>query len=232
MGRKVPLFSITRKPDAELAKEATWSVTYESVALYSSPAYLTMMMVVEMARLRGEWSRELEIFEEALRTLPDLLRKIYEPSRQMAELKAPELDEGKLVVLSGGAAYTLGYMFAFDMFGEFLKMHCAYIHSGEFRHGPLEIVRPGEPTMLFMVGNDDSRIFSEAGIKFGQDNGAKVVVFDAQELAPTAHPLLDALVLYNSQLWLLYYMACRRNADLDDYKYMHVVPYAEGDTFF
>jgi hypothetical protein len=37
---------------------------------------------------------------------------------------------------------------AYDMFGEFLKDHCAYIHAGEFRHGPLETVRQGEPTML------------------------------------------------------------------------------------
>ncbi len=40
--RNVPLFSITRRPDAELAKGATWSMTYESIALYSSPAYTTM----------------------------------------------------------------------------------------------------------------------------------------------------------------------------------------------
>ena len=207
-------------------------MTYESIALYSSPAYLTMMLVVELARLRGEWSRELEDFEQALHGLPDLLRKIYEPSRRMAERNAPALDEGKLVVLSGGAAYTLGYMMAYDMFGEYLKMHCAYIHCGEFRHGPLEIVRPGEPMMLFLVGNDGSRLFSEAGMKFGSANGARVVAFDARELAPQAHPMLDALILYNSQLWLLYYMACRRNVDMDNYKYMHVIPYAEGDTFF
>ena len=44
--------------------------------------------------------------------------------------------------------------------------------------------------------------------------------------------MFDALVLYQSQLWLLYYMACRRGVDLDNYKYMHVVPFAAGDTYF
>jgi hypothetical protein len=39
-------------------------------------------------------------------------------------------------------------------------------------------------------------------------------------------------LLYNSQLWLLYYMACRKSLDLDDYKYMHQVPYADNDTYF
>jgi fructoselysine-6-P-deglycase FrlB-like protein len=230
--RKVPLFSITRRPDAELAKGAAWSMTYESIALYSSPAYLTMQLAIELARLRGEWSPELEMFERSLHLLPDLLRRTYESSRQMAEEKAAELDDGKLVVLSGGSATMLGYMFAYDMFGEFLKRHAAFIHAGEFRHGPLEIIRPGEPTMLFVVGNDRSRLFAEAGIRFSKGNGARVVTFDARELAPEAHPLLDPLVLYNSQLWLLYYMACRKNIDLDHYKYMHQVPYAEDDTYF
>ena len=232
LDRKAPLFSITRRADAELAKGATWSMTYESIALYSSPAYLTMQLAIELARLRNEWSAELEKFEASLHALPALLRKIYEPSRQMAEAKAAELDEGKLVVLAGGAATMLGYMFAYDMFGEFLKRHAAFIHSGEFRHGPLEIIRPGEPTMLFVIGNDRSRLFAEAGVKFSKGNGARVVTFDARELAPEAHPLLDALLLYNSQLWLLYYMACRKNLDLDDYKYMHQVPYADDDTYF
>src|ERR1700722_2247110 len=228
----VPLFTITRHADAELVEGATWSVTYESIALYSSPAYLTILLVVEMARARGEWSKELEHLETALEALPQLLRDIAEPSRALAERLAPELDSGKLLVLSGGSAYTLGHMMAYDMFGEFLKEYCAYIHSGEFRHGPLEIVRPGEPTMLFLVGNDNSRPFAEAGIQFGRGNGAKTVVFDAKELAPGAHPMFDALVLYQSQIWLLYYMASRRGVDLTDYKYMHVVPFAAGDTYF
>jgi fructoselysine 6-phosphate deglycase len=230
--QSAPLFAITRRPDAELAKGADWSITYESIALYSSPAYLTMALTIELARLRGEGSAELDGFEQALESLPSLLRNLYEPSRQMAERLAGKLEGGKLVVLSAGAAYTLGHMMAYDMFGEFLKDHCAFIHTGEFRHGPLETVRPGEPTMLFLVGNDNSRQFSQAGIEFAEANGAQVVVFDAAELAPGAHPLLDALVLYTSQLWLLYYRATSRGIDLENYKYMHVVPYAASDTYF
>lgn len=230
--RGVPLFSITKKPEAELAKGATWSVTYDSVTLYSSPACLAMLFVVELARTRGEWSPELTALEQALEEAPELLEGIAESSRQLAEQQAPQLDEGKILVLSGGCAYTLGYMMAYDMFGEYLKEYCAHIHYGEFRHGPVEIVRAGEPTMLFLMGNDRSRPFACATLEFGRRHGARTVVFDAAELAPAAHPLLDALVLYQSQLWLLYYMACRRGIDLDVYKYMHVVPYSAEDTFF
>lgn len=48
------LFTITRRADADFAKGANWSVTYESIALYTSPAYLTMMLVVDLARERGK----------------------------------------------------------------------------------------------------------------------------------------------------------------------------------
>lgn len=230
--RGVPLLAVTRKPDAELGQGAAWSLTYESIALYSSPAYLTMLLVVELCRARNRWSEELAEFEGALEALPALMHSIAEPSRQLAESRAAELAGDKLLILAGGSTYTLGYMMAYDMFGEYLKQYCAFLHYGEFRHGPLEIVRPGEPTMMFLMGKDSSRPFAEATLNFADRNGAAVVMFDAAELAPNAHPLLGALVLYQSQLWLLYHLACHRGIDLDAYKYMHVTPYAEGDTFY
>jgi fructoselysine-6-P-deglycase FrlB-like protein len=230
--RGVLLLAVTRKPDAVLAEQATWSISYESVALYSSPAYLSLLLTVELGKACGQWTEELESFEQALEALPSLLRCIADESRQLAERGAAQLDGNKLLVMSGGCTYSLGYMMAFDMFGEYLKQYCAFLHYGEFRHGPLEIVRSGEPSMMFLMGNDSSRPFGEATLQFAQRNGAPTLVFDAAQLAPKAHPLLGALVLYQSQLWLLYYLACGRGIDLDAYKYMHITPYAAGDTFY
>ncbi len=231
--QQVPLLAITKSPDAELAASANWSLSYDSIALYSSPAYLTMLLAVELCRVRREWCAEIEAFEEALHDLPSLLRRIAESSRQLAAARGAELDSSEnLIILAGGCCYTLGYMMAFDMFGEYLKQYCSFIHYVEFRHGPLEIVGPGEPTMMFLMGNDSSRPFARATLEFGRRNGAPAVVFDAAELAPKAHPMLDALVLYQSQIWLLYELACRRGIDLNAYRYMHVVPYAPGDSFY
>lgn len=230
--RGTPLLAITRKPDAVLADGAAWNITYESIALYSSPAYLTLMLTVELCKACGHWTEELDSFEQALESLPSLLKCIADASRDLAERGAAQLHGNKLLILSGGCTYSLGYMMAFDMFGEYLKQYCAFLHYGEFRHGPLEIVRSGEPTMMFLMGNDASRPFGEATRQFARRNGAPTLVFDATELAPQAHPLLDALVLYQSQIWLLYYLACERGIDLDAYKYMHITPYAPGDTFY
>src|SRR5262249_26047343 len=138
--RGAPLLAITRRPDAALADEATWSISYESIALYSSPAYLSLLLTVELCKAFGQRTEELESFEQALESLPSLLRRIADASRQLAERRAAQLDGNKLLVLSGGCAYSLGYMMAFDMFGEYLKQYCAFLHYGEFRHGPLEIV--------------------------------------------------------------------------------------------
>jgi fructoselysine-6-P-deglycase FrlB-like protein len=230
--RGVPHLAITRGADAELARGAAWNLTYESRALYSSPAWLGMLLVLELERARGRWSEALESLERALESVPQLLRQIAETSRQTAERSASELDCGSLLVLAGGASYALGYMMAFDMFAEYLKRYCAFLNYGEFRHGPLEILRAGEPTMMFLMGNDGTRPYAEATLSFGRKNGARVVVFDAAAMAPGAHPALDALVLYLSQLWLLYYMAGLRGLDLDHYDYMHVVPYTDADTFY
>ncbi|MFN0168134.1 MAG: SIS domain-containing protein [Bryobacteraceae bacterium] len=229
---KVPLLAVTRYANAELAKGAAWSVTYESRALYSSPALLTMLLVVELARALDRWSPEVEAFERALEESPRVIEGIAAVSRQLGEEHASKLDRDHLLVLAGGAAYMLAYMMTFDMFGEYLKQYASFIHYGEFRHGPLETVRKGHPSMMFLLGNDRSRRFGEETLNFARRNGAETFVFDARELAPQAHPLLDALVLYPSQLWLLYAAACQRDLDLNHYHYMHVTPYTEGDTFF
>jgi len=232
VSRGIPFLTITKSLEAPLAQGANWKLTYESIALFTSPAYLSMLLVVELCRLRGEWSPQVEEFETALRNLPALLKSIEERSRQLGAERAGKFPSHKLLVLAGGAAYTLGYMMNFDMFGEFLKQYSAFLHYSEFRHGPLEIVGKGEPTMMFLLGNDATRPFGEAALRFAERNGAPTLVFDAAQLAPRAHPLLDGLILYNSQLWLLYYVACQRNIDLDNYIYMHVTPFAEGDTHF
>lgn len=229
---KSPLLAVTRDVSAELAKGAAWSVTYESRALYSSPALLTMMLVVELARALDRWSPELEAFERALEDSPRLIGSVAEASRRLGEEHASKLERDHLLVLAGGAAFMLGYMMTFDMFGEYLKQYASFIHYGEFRHGPLETVRAGHPSMMFLLGNDASRRFGDETLNFASRNGAETFCFDARELAPDAHPLLDALVLYPSQLWLLYEAACRRELDLNHYHYMHVIPYVEGDTFF
>lgn len=232
--QQVPIVTVTRAADAELAKGATWSLTYDSRALFSSPAFLTMLLALELCRVLGEWSDELEAMQQALASFPALCRQIAEASRKLAEQKAAELDEEKtkIMILAGGGAYALGYMMAFDMFGEYLKQFTAFINYGEFRHGPLEIVNQDEPTLMCLLGNDGLRPFGEATVNFGRKNGARTVIFDAAELAPGAHPMVDALVLYQSQLWLLYYIACQRNIDLNHYLYMHVTPYAQDDTYY
>jgi fructoselysine-6-P-deglycase FrlB-like protein len=230
--RGVPQLAITRKPEAELARGAAWNLTYDSRALYSSPAWLSMLLVVELERARGNASEAVETLGRALEGVPGLLVAISEASRETARRNASELDDGKLLVLAGGAACALGYMMAFDMFGEYLKRYCAFLNYGEFRHGPLEIVGQGEPLMMFLMGNDGTRPYAEATLAFARKHGARTVVFDAAELSPGAHPALDALVLYLSQLWLLYFMAERRGLDLDHYDYMHVVPYTDADTFY
>jgi fructoselysine 6-phosphate deglycase len=230
--REVPLLAITRFADGKLAEGARWSLTYESRALYSSPAWMTMLLVVELCRARGVWTEQTAALEKALAEAPGLMRRIAEASRQLGEEHASKLQTDHLLVLAGGAAFTLGYMMTYDMFGEYLKQYASFLHYGEFRHGPLETVRQGHPTMMFLLGNDASRPYGEATLNFARRHGADTFVFDARELAPDAHPLLDALVLYPSQLWLLYYAACQRGLDLNSYYYMHVTPYVEGDEFY
>jgi len=60
--------------------------------------------------------------------------------------------------------------------------------TGEFRHGPLEIVRPGVP-FIFLLGTDNSRQTTERALNFVKRHTDDVIVFDYADLGQGLHPM-------------------------------------------
>lgn len=69
------------------------------------------------------------------------------------------------------------------------------IESGEFRHGPLEIVEPGVP-FLFLLGNDESRHTTERAINFVKQRTDNVIVIDYAEISQGLHPWLAPFLMF------------------------------------
>ena len=70
-----------------------------------------------------------------------------------------------IYTVAAGPLRPLGYKEGIVTLMEFTRTHGCVIESGEFRHGPLEIVEPGVP-FLFLLGNDESRHTTERAINF------------------------------------------------------------------
>lgn len=84
--------------------------------------------------------------------------------------------------------------------------HGSVIESGEFRHGPLEIVEPGIP-FLFLLGNDESRHTTERAISFVKQRTDNVIVIDYADIAQGLHPRLAPFLMFVPMEWLCYYLS-------------------------
>ncbi|CCK08813.1 Fructoselysine 6-phosphate deglycase [Cronobacter sakazakii 696] len=92
------------------------------------------------------------------------------------------------------------------------------IESGEFRHGPLEIVEPGVP-FLFLLGNDESRHTTERAIRFVRERTDNVIVIDYAEISQGLHPWLAPFLMFVPMEWLCYYLSIYKDHNPDDRRY-------------
>jgi len=77
---------------------------------------------------------------------------------------------------------------------EFTWTHGCALESGEFRHGPLEIVEQGVP-FIFLLGTDGSRHTTERALNFVKRYTDNVIVFDYADLSQGLDPMLAPMVL-------------------------------------
>lgn len=92
------------------------------------------------------------------------------------------------------------------------------IESGEFRHGPLEIVEPGVP-FLFLLGNDESRHTTERAINFVKQRTDNVIVIDYAEISQGLHPWLAPFLMFVPMEWLCYYLSIYKDHNPDERRY-------------
>jgi len=228
----VPTLAISKDGKGPLAQQADLLLTYESAALYTSPMVEVVMLLLELMRLRGESLRECEEISGALRKLPSNMRSILAKSEEVAVRQTDNFkDDSPLWVIAGGALAGFGYQYAYTSIMEYLRTPAIYLHPGEFRHGPLEVLGNEKPAMIHLIGYGGCREYSLMTYEFCKKHGAKVLALDAADYFRT-HPVLSPFALFPVFQYFLLYMAQAKGIDLDEYIYMHVVPYKRGEAYF
>jgi len=101
---------------------------------------------------------------------------------------------------------------------EFTWTHGSIIESGEFRHGPLEVVEDGVP-FVFLLGTDESRHTTERAINFVKRHDQDVIVIDYADISQGLHPMLAPFVLFVPMEWFSYYLAIYKDHNPDDRRY-------------
>ena len=112
-----------------------------------------------------------QIIDE-LGRLPGKIEELVTSTRQPArELASQFADAGGFYVLGSGPLFGLAYKLSLSVVIENLWIDAAPVDTGEFYHGPIEIIPPaGESKLrmpiLHLVGTDATRTVSERAIRF------------------------------------------------------------------
>lgn len=217
--------SITGGEASPLAKAAHFPAIYKvpgvSVAqnLLGSLVALYLLQAVEP-------SEEVDQVLAEHQKLPELLRNIKEAAKNMARQAADKFG-GKqdIYVLGSGISRGLAYKVAVISLQEFAWVRANFVDTGEFFHGPLEIVEKGLPMLFIMDSNEKARTVTERVIRFVDQLGADYFVFDAKELAAEASEYITWFTLFFATQWFTFYMGMCQNHNPDDKRYMGVLKY-------
>ncbi len=225
--------SLCRDKDGPLGAMTDRTIAYDSKCLYTSPAAGVALLMSFVLQLRNESEAEALRIQDDLRSLPERLQASLADSEELGKQIAETIIQEPIVYfVAGGPLHALGYQVAYTWVMEYLHRDAAYIHQGEFRHGPLEVLQPGHPCTIHLLGNDSGRAYAEVTRNYCSNEGAKAFSIDSEDFCKGLHPALNPLAVFATLNYMLLHGANALGVDLDEYLQMHVKPYFPGETYF
>lgn len=226
--------AVTNTRETPLAKLCDFVLDYPSKAVYTVPLAINYWLSAFVMKLRGENASTGDQIIAGMKALPGQMSKIYETSRQPSRALAEQfVDAPGFYVLGSGPLYGLCYKLALSVVIENLWIDGCPIETGEFYHGPIEIIpRKGEGNQtlafLHLVGSDASRRVSETVIQFCQKQSMRQLVFDAADY-PEFGELFSPFALFPPTEWFIMYMCALKDHDVDERRYMGKIGAGWGD---
>lgn len=213
---------LARRHPSPMTREAAEVIDYDSSALYVLPLAAVYLFALELARATGSpRGDDAAAAQAGLEALPALLGRAYREARDPSLVRARDfLSANLLYVLAAGPNYGLGYKFALTVFMENIRVNGSIVEATELRHGPIEALERQRPDVVALLGTDESRTMTERAVEVLEQNGARVLRFDAAAY-PGLHPLLAPFVLLVPLQWFTVHSALLRGiTDLDERIFM------------
>lgn len=212
------VLALTDSDASPLAGLADVTVAFRSKAVYIAPLTAVYLLGAHLLRLRGESGETAAQLRRDLHRFPDRAGAIRVAAGARAEALAGDLADHYYVV-AGGPQYGLGYKLALSVIIENLWTHATILHSGEFYHGPMEIVHPGGPTFVLLLGEDATRPAAENVVRFLDERQASVLTFDSRHDGSFSELMAPYPLFIATELWVMW-MAAKMGHDVDERRYM------------
>lgn len=219
-GAKTVSFSL---PNTPLANGASTQMVYETPAVNLAKLFMSYLVTTNIIIETGNKDIGEQLLK-SLSTLPDKLQQTIDETEERGKKLAKKYkDSTGFYLVATGPLAGLAYQFQVCTLLEMQWIHASSINSGEFRHGPFEIVEKDLP-MIFLLGTDESRPVAERALNFANRYKADTVVFDLKEL-PDINPYLAPFEVHIALQWFAWYLAQERNHPLPTRRYMWKVEY-------
>jgi len=227
------VISVTHVEDSALTNDANYVVYHGWEANYAAK-------LEKMTKVLGLAVEILNQFEgyENYKKMQDGFSKIYDLIEQSVSTVLPQAkafadaykDEPVIYVMSSGAAHEVAYSTSICLLMEMQWVNSGTFHTGEFFHGPFEIVDKGVPFLLLM--NDGrTRAMDSRALEFLNRFDAKTTVVDAKDFGLGSVIANEVVDYFNPMLITgvvrVYFeqLAIARNHPLTKRRYMWKLEY-------
>lgn len=210
--------SITKDANNPIASISEYFIAYEGECIWEIHLLILYTLVLDMIQKtqpNSEVDNILMDIEKLPSVLEDLVVNHEETGRKLGE-KASKWP--MIYTVAAGLLRPLAYKEGIISLMEFTWTHGSAIDSGEFRHGPLEVVEEGIP-FIFLLGTDNSRHTTERAINFVKKYTNDYIVIDHEEVGGGLHPALAPFTLFVPMEWLCYYLAIYKDHNPDNRRY-------------
>lgn len=207
-----------------LGEESDITIDYNADAMWECQLIITYSLVGRYVQKTQPDDSVAKLLED-MKKLPEVLKYHIENYEDKALDITKGLTHWKgFYTIAGGPLTSLAYKEGIITNMEFMWGHGAVIQSGEFRHGPLEIVDE-KVTFVFLVGTDASRHITERAMNFVKKYEGEYISFDYKDFSMGLHEDLAPMVMFVPMEWFSYYFAVVRDHNPDDRRYYGVVEY-------
>ena len=221
------------KIDKTMDGYMTWVYDWgENVSSKEKPEGMVLALMNELLHQTDKSYSHYEAINDGLDKLDGILAAAKEKVQNAAWLFADRChDAPMLYILGSGAAFSQAYAMSICSLMEMQWMHCCYLHSGEYFHGPFETTDGKTPYILMKSCGKTRALDERAEVflkKYAGEGNCEVI--DAAQLGLET---LDPAVSEYFNAALFYKMACTyrdaldytRRHPLNMRRYMGVVEY-------
>ena len=217
--------SLVRESDLALMTKAGVEIGVASTKAFTTQLTVLLMLVAQMARLKGQPEQVEHDIVHALQALPSRIEQILAQDKQIEGLAEGFSDKHHALFLGRGDQYPIAMEGALKL-KEISYIHAEAYAAGELKHGPLALIDADMPVIIIAPNNELLEKL-KSNIEEVRARGGQLYVFADQDagfrdsenmkIIPLPHvEEVLAPIFYTIPLQLLsYHIALIKGTDVD-----------------